>query len=48
LTAAAEALYARSPDKVRRIRSWIYLLRLAAFLLILFAIWRKNRSFGSD
>lgn len=29
-------------------RSWIYLLRLAAFLLILLAIWRKNRSFGSD
>jgi hypothetical protein len=25
-------------------RSWIYLIRLAAFLLILAAIWRKNRS----
>jgi hypothetical protein len=25
-------------------RSWIYLIRLAAFLLILGAIWRKNRS----
>lgn len=23
-------------------RSWLYLLRLAAFLLILTAIWRKN------
>lgn len=25
-------------------RSWIYLLRLAAFVLILVAIWRKNRA----
>lgn len=25
-------------------RSWIYLIRLAAFLLILFAIARKNRA----
>jgi hypothetical protein len=25
-------------------RSWLYLLRLIAFLLILLAIWRKNRS----
>ena len=25
-------------------RSWLYLLRLAAFLLILVAIWRKNAS----
>ena len=24
-------------------RSWLYLLRLAAFLLILVSIWRKNR-----
>ncbi|MDQ3139894.1 MAG: DUF5985 family protein [Pseudomonadota bacterium] len=24
-------------------RSWVYLLRLAAFVLILVAIWRKNR-----
>ena len=23
-------------------RSWLYLLRLAAFVLILIAIWRKN------
>ena len=25
-------------------RSWLYLLRLAAFVLILTAIWRKNRT----
>ena len=25
-------------------RSWLYLLRLVAFLLILVSIWRKNRS----
>jgi hypothetical protein len=25
-------------------RSWLFLVRLAAFLLILFAIWRKNRT----
>lgn len=25
-------------------RSWLFLLRLAAFVLILVAIWRKNRS----
>lgn len=25
-------------------RSWIYLIRLAAFALILAAIWRKNRA----
>jgi hypothetical protein len=24
-------------------RSWLYLMRLAAFLLILASIWRKNR-----
>ena len=24
-------------------RSWLYLLRLAAFLLILVSVWRKNR-----
>jgi hypothetical protein len=27
-------------------RSWVYLLRLAAFVLILFAIFRKNRAVG--
>jgi len=25
-------------------RSWIYILRLLAFSLILISIWRKNRS----
>jgi uncharacterized membrane protein len=25
-------------------RSWLYLLRLAAFLLIIISIWRKNRA----
>lgn len=25
-------------------RSWFYLIRLAAFLLILFAIWRRSRA----
>jgi hypothetical protein len=25
-------------------RSWLYLLRLAAFTLILISIWRKNRT----
>ncbi len=25
-------------------RSWIYLIRLAAFMLILFAVFRKNRA----
>lgn len=25
-------------------RSWLYLLRLCAFMLILIAIWRKNRT----
>lgn len=25
-------------------RSWLYLIRLAAFVLILAAIWRKNRA----
>lgn len=27
-------------------RSWLFLIRLAAFLCILLAIWRKNRSAG--
>ncbi len=25
-------------------RSWLYLLRLAAFILILVAVWRKNQA----
>jgi hypothetical protein len=28
-------------------RSWLYLLRLAAFLLILFALWSQNRRRGT-
>lgn len=28
-------------------RSWLYLLRLAAFLLILFAMWWQNRRQGT-
>jgi len=28
-------------------RSWLYLMRLAAFLLILFAMWWQNRRRGS-
>jgi hypothetical protein len=28
-------------------RSWLYLVRLAAFLLILFAMWWQNRRRGS-
>lgn len=28
-------------------RSWLYLLRLAAFLLILFAMWWQNRRRGA-
>ena len=28
-------------------RSWLYLLRLAAFLLILFAMWWQNRRRGT-
>lgn len=27
-------------------RSWLYLLRLAAFTVILISIWRKNRTAG--
>lgn len=29
-------------------RSWIYLLRLAAFLIIILAIWRKNVRVSGD
>lgn len=28
-------------------RSWLYLLRLAAFLLILYALWLQNRRRGT-
>ena len=43
LLAIAQALLVFSAYFVDE-RSWIYLLRLAAFLLILCAIWRKNRA----
>lgn len=33
--------FADVPDEYR---SWLYLIRLAAFMLILIAIWRKNRT----
>lgn len=29
-------------------RSWLYLLRLAAFLLLLFAMWWQNRGHRAD
>jgi hypothetical protein len=29
-------------------RSWLFLVRLAAFLCILLAIWRKNRASRTD
>lgn len=38
----AQALNALADIPVEE-RSWLFLLRLAAFLLILLAIWRKNR-----
>jgi hypothetical protein len=41
LLALGQALLALTGIPVEE-RSWIYLLRLAAFLLIIFAIWRKN------
>lgn len=43
LLATAQALLALANVPVEE-RSWIYLVRLAAFLLILFAIARKNRA----
>ena len=41
LLGLAQALLVFSQVPVEE-RSWIYLLRLAAFVAILFAIWRKN------
>jgi hypothetical protein len=41
LLGLAQALLAFSQVPVEE-RSWIYLLRLAAFVAILVAIWRKN------
>ena len=43
LLGLGQALLAFSKVPVEE-RSWLYLLRLAAFLLILAAIWRKNAS----
>lgn len=31
-------------DPANEVRPYVYLMRLAAFLLLLFAIWDKNRS----
>lgn len=42
LLGAAQALLAFSNVLVEE-RSWLFLLRLAAFSLILFSVWRKNR-----
>jgi len=42
LLGAGQALLAFSNIPVEE-RSWLYLLRLAAFLLILFSVWAKNR-----
>lgn len=43
LLGLVQALLALSNIPVEE-RSWLYLLRLAAFVLILVAIWRKNRA----
>ena len=43
LLGLAQALLAFSSVSVEE-RSWIYLLRLSAFVAILVAIWRKNAS----
>lgn len=43
LLGLAQALLAFSSVPVEE-RTWLYLLRLAAFLIILTAIWRKNVS----
>jgi len=42
LLGLTQALLALSNVPVEE-RSWLYLIRLAAFLLILFSIWAKNR-----
>ena len=42
LLGLAQALLALTDIPVEE-RSWLYLLRLAAFVLILVSIWRKNR-----
>ncbi len=43
LLGLTQALLAFSTATVEE-RSWLYLLRLSAFVIILVAIWRKNRS----
>jgi hypothetical protein len=45
LLGLGQALLVFSPVPVEE-RSWLYLLRLAAFVLILVAIWRKNARAG--
>jgi Family of unknown function (DUF5985) len=42
LLGAVQALLTLSNIPVEE-RSWLYLLRLAAFLMILFSVWAKNR-----
>jgi hypothetical protein len=43
LLGLAQALNALADLPVEE-RSWLFLLRLAAFMLIILAIWRKNRT----
>ena len=43
LLGLGQALLTFSPVPLEE-RSWLYLLRLAAFTLILVAIWHKNRA----
>lgn len=43
LLGIAQALLALGNVPIEE-RSWIYVIRLSAFLLILFAIYRKNRA----
>lgn len=43
LLGLVQALLTISRDLAEEERSWLYLLRLAAFSIILLAIWRKNR-----
>lgn len=43
LLGIAQAAITLTADMIEE-RSWLFVLRLAAFLLILFAIWQKNRN----
>lgn len=45
LLAIAQALLSFTDVAVEE-RSWLFLIRLAAFLLILISIWQKNRRAG--